>query len=70
MTKKKKKSPPKVVWVLFDKDGEECGLFMNSEDAHNDACGPRFRSYTVFAYKLVPKKEEPNELPRLRSCSW
>jgi hypothetical protein len=46
------KRPPKTVYVLFDKDGEECGIFMSQSDADCDALGPRFRPYRVRRYTL------------------
>jgi len=58
MATKKKKYPPKVLYALFDAEGECAGAGYESEAAAvHDAYGPRFRpSYKVVRYEKKKTK--------------
>lgn len=55
MTAKKRISPPREVYVLFQNNGKVFSMWEEKEDAINDAMGPAFRpTFTVRTYVLAP----------------
>ena len=38
---------PRRRWLLFDRDGAECGRYCTKDCATRDAVGPRFRTFRV-----------------------
>jgi hypothetical protein len=55
----KKKQPPKILWALFDNRGELTDVSEMREDVEMEAVGPRWRPYTIRAYRLVKRVDEP-----------
>jgi len=60
----KRKQPPKILWALFDAQGEFFSTYDSREAADQDAVGPRFRragkdAHKIRAYRLLLRREEP-----------
>jgi hypothetical protein len=49
--------PLKVLYALYDEDGYWANTFDDRGEAEADAWGPRFRTYEIREYRLVPKRE-------------
>lgn len=55
---KKEFVPFRYVYLLYDAEGDDAGCYRTYQECVDDAWGPRFKTYTIRQYRLVPKKEE------------
>lgn len=51
--------PKKSFWALFDQSGQLIDFYVSKAAAESEAWGPRFRSYTIREYRLVPRTTHP-----------
>lgn len=64
MARKKPAKPPRIMWALFDRNGRLFCYYDTKQEAEEDASDPVFRErgrpkYTIRAYGLLKRKEEP-----------